>query len=188
MKVAIRIAIGILLCMSWHMAFPQDAKVIALSDKDAAQIKALYAQRDELNKKIDAALNDIRKNYLIVLEGDKDAGNYSVPESFDYDSLATISSGSISLCSAYDSYEEDKDTHYLRVIHHDCPTPPNTPPEKEDRPLPKMHYYRSGWGSGDFLFSTDYKYIVPKPTPPYNPNQWGGNCITLTGSSPILTN
>lgn len=45
--------------------------------------------------------------------------------------------------------------------------------------------YLSGWGSGEFLFSEDYKYIVPNPALPQSSgNLWNnGSCITLTNAS-----
>lgn len=57
--------------------YGQTAKVIQLSDKDAAERKSLEDQRSAIEQKIKDFDDSLRQRYTTVLESDKDASNYS---------------------------------------------------------------------------------------------------------------
>ena len=62
MKTIAILAVGIAVCLASHA---QTAKVIALSDADAAKVKSLYDQRADIDKQINDMHEQIRVKYTI---------------------------------------------------------------------------------------------------------------------------
>lgn len=100
--------------------FGQTAKVIALSPADAAEAKILYAQREALDKKIEALREKITRSYLV-----EDKVRYDSHVQFQYLVL------------------------------------------------------RSGWHS-DFLYSEDFRFIVPNTSSASGSLTICGNCCAST--------
>jgi len=113
-------------------ASAQDAKVIALSPAESAQIKSLHEQQKSIADKIEAFDQEIRMKYL--------------------------------------SAAKDEEGHTNTYSYHD-----------------KWIWVKSGWGSGQFRYSEDFKYIVPLVPmyPSSGGSGWGwGGCATIDTLTP----
>jgi hypothetical protein len=116
----------------------QTAKVIQLSPADAAEAKALHAQRDAINKKIDDLQKKITDKYLSVEK--PGSGNF-----LSY-------SGPVRLCMINAGCPPETPEEKKRTEEADKKW-------RESENL-KHHLERiPGWD--DFQFSEDFKFIVP---------------------------
>lgn len=119
----------------------QNAKVIQLSPADAAEAKSLYAQREALDKKIEALREKIQKRELWVNQFTSRTGEH----------YYTSCGAETSECS-----------------------------------------WLLGWPEGKFLYSEDFRFIVPNaPSPAGILNcglGCGSNWITTTPAIGTLTN
>lgn len=146
----------------------QTAKVIALSPADAAEVKALYAQRDAINKAIEDLHKKVADKYL--MEPKPGSGSWTT----------SITGSGFLLCTT-----------------NGCGPSPETAEEKKKREADYKKWQESekkathlerkeGWSL--FEFSEDFKFVVPvKVTYQATPSWIGGNNC-LVGSSTLTVN
>jgi hypothetical protein len=176
MKHAASILIFALACVP---ALAQTAKVIPLSQQDAAQRKSLEDQRAEIEQKIKDFDQRVRVQYTTVLEGDKDASNSSA----ETISFLTIGSGGLITygCGMTLSNDPAAEAAYEKCQH-------DLESRRAKNPPPKHKMYRIGWEHG-VIYTEDFKYIVPSPAPVDYANRstpWCGTVLTVNPATQHL--
>lgn len=116
----------------------QTAKVIALSPADSAEAKALYVQRDTINKKIEELQKKITDKYLSVEK----------PGPGMFGSGAT-NNGCVALFDG------------SGIPHPPCTKPTAAEKAAADKEYNSQHHLERIPGWDDFQFSEDFKFIVP---------------------------
>lgn len=153
----------------------QTAKVIALSPEDAKHAQELDARQKALTAETEAFHHSVVEKYLTT-KNEKDGGN----QYGGYLNLIT-SSGITSGCIAI--------LNGSGQVSSSCPEP--TAEEKakaaKDRAEAdaKRVWVLRGWGSGEYEYSTDWRYIVPlvPKTSGTVCGSWPyGGAVTLTSS------
>ena len=140
----------------------QDARVIQLKDTDAFTAQKVYDALRKAEKDRDEFEAFIKKTYLVVDEDDPDASHTSVSMYWTLGSSGTS-------CGVIDSFGFAK-----AVPCDDAPKSPRKP-----------KYYRAGWENG-FLFSRDFRFLVPKPAP-LTASPWHiPGCLTIAPTSTTL--
>lgn len=148
----------------------QTAKVIQLDPADAAQAKSLYAQQQEINKKLADFTEQMRIKYTTVDDKSQDRGNVIVASPITGITWGCFQSGSSLTFNGSGQMQKSKDDD---AAYAKC--------EKdlaaEQAKQPPLRYYRMGWSDG-FVYSEDFRFIVPAPyTPPSN--SWSNGCIQV---------
>lgn len=137
-------------------AFAQEGRVIQLEPQDAKEAKEIYNNMQKAEKAWADFQSTLREHYLTVSSDDPEKG-YSISlgsgvvitSTTGCFRTITISSGVVSpVCS---QLEEEAERDRLR--------------EQEK----KQKYTRSGW-EGEFIFSKDFKFILPAPLEFHNGN------------------
>lgn len=131
--------------------FAQDARVLQLSDNDSSIARAKYEALQKAQSEWDHFQEELKQKYLTVPKGDPDAGN-------------TILSGSITsfgtICPDQIVTLGSTQTVSAKEISN-CHVAQKAEEEKREAKNPTK-YQRAGWESG-FVFSKDFKFLVPKP-------------------------
>jgi len=133
-------------------ASAQSAKVVALSPEDTAQIKALYAAREEANKRLEDFRKKIQDKYI-----SEDKEGYPLTGTIAISNCVISINGSGALSTS--------------------PCAENKAKQPE-----KKHFYRalkSDWYRG-FELSSDFRYIVPAQEPAWHGNTIGNGCWPTT--------
>lgn len=135
--------------------YGQTAKVIQLSDKDAAERKSLEDQRAAIEQKIKDFDDSLRQRYTTVLESDKDASNYSADTTLF---LSAINLPSFSCTGSLGGDAAQQKREYDCLLAVDA--------ERAKTPQKPHLMYRQGWQYG-LVYSDDFKFIVPQEAPKY---------------------
>ncbi len=125
----------------------QEARVISLESKDTTVAREAWENLQHAQATWAHLQEVLRDKYTVVPEGDKDASN------------TVISSGLIgnsTSCGIFLNVNKDQTVSALTDIEK-C----RAEQGKYHKEHPSLTY-RRGWESG-FEFSSDFKYIVPKP-------------------------
>ena len=145
----------------------QDAKVIELKSTDAFSAQKVYDALRKAEKDRDEFEAFIKKTYLVVEEGDADKGSTIVGESGAW----TMGCNAIAFANQ-------------PIADYDKCKQAEAEWEKVHNPRPKYQYYRAGWENG-FVFSRDFRFLVPKPVPLVSP--WHiPSCLTIAPTSTTL--
>lgn len=163
--------------------------VVPLSPEDAARVKSVKEQVDAVNKLWENLQKEIGKKYLVVEKDSPDASDHSW-----YEDSSVFSPNSITWASSGSFLVMDGSGHIKSSDSDECRTPEeiaknkalHAKAEAEQKKAEEEQYARAkrihkGFDNEhDFIFSDDWKYLLPKPptTSPYNSNQW---YITPTG-------
>ena len=145
-------------------ALGQEARVIQIKSEDSVELKQKWEVLQVAQKSWDEANGRIKKDYIVVKEGDKDAGRQVL---FAYDlsgsKMAVYwTSGIIDGCNMLwaDSTKPrpQEDAKRCEEIQ-----------RKAEKNRASMLFYRNGWESG-FEFTPDFRFIVPRKPEPPKPN------------------
>jgi hypothetical protein len=156
--------------------FAQSALVIQLKPEDSARLATTIKAKVEAAKALEDEEDRIQRLYLVVDEGDPDAGNNTWTDPKEsglsigsgYGWVATIGTTTIKgpCASSWESVA------CLKVRLAEAQDKESA--GQKPAPRVKLKYYRSGWANG-FEPSKDFKFIVPKPAAVLTPaNSWYG--------------
>lgn len=141
--------IFVLALLIGSMCIAQSARVIALSDGDAANLKAKWDALKLAEKNWADAQEEVKAKYLTVPYQDPEAGyEYNPPTANGVSFASTTSS-----CWTYAENGRMVETE-------DCKKEQAAERERQK----KARYNRRGWEYG-FEFTGDFRYIVPKVAP-----------------------
>jgi len=139
----------------------QEAKVLPLKSDDSFEAKEAWYKLQDAQKEWDAVQSKVKEKYLLVPYGDKEAGN---------EILEPCSISNPCLSSSTNVFTLTGRTHQLSAVEEEAKAKREEQYRKEAEENRKTaHYQRKGWENG-FQFSSDFKYIVPKPAPVYENN------------------
>ena len=147
----------------------QSAKVIQLDPGDAAEAASLDAEMKALVARQEAFHKSVVEKYLVTK--DRRFGGYP----YESSNLLTAVDGLI-FCTIGSPCHE--------------PTPQEKAAAEKVRKEEeaKRRWIKMGWDYGEFVYSEDFKFIVPKPTTPISSFTIGGcNQYPLFGPANTLT-
>ncbi len=169
-------AILVLIVLVVAVSYAQEAKVISIERKDSEIAGEAWKNLQHAQKTWDHVQEVLRDKYTVVPEGDKDASNTVISSSLVGTNATIFCADQILSMSGTQLVSKEE----LAKCHGEQ--------EKERKARPPSMTYRRGWENG-FVFSSDFKYIVPKSPLPAPPNQWqymstpvsDGHCFKLEG-------
>ena len=155
----------------------QTARVIELKPEDAQMVKSACEKLDAAQKAYDDAVDRVRQEYTVVLEGDPDAGATWVADKDESGFLVGSGTTKWVTVGGYLTWRDDDPcTRSLESVA--CLTNRLRDAKaleaegKKPKPRIRGHYKRRGWENG-FEFTPDFRFIVPKPEPPLaQPGPW----------------
>lgn len=164
MRIATRLMSLVFVVLLSGALYAQSAKVIALSSEDAHSVRDLYAERDLLDKRMAEMQKHIEDKYLSDTKPGRGSNNMIIVG-------PSVTSGCPAIFSS-------------NGIGANCPS--ETATEKKAREerearekaedAKKTHLERKpGWGS--FIFSEDFRFIVPNQTPVPNSTCCSGSYL-----------
>ena len=143
MKLVVTLMSFVMLCAA------QTARVVPLADDDAVKLSEAYKKFYAAQKDYDELRKKLAEKYLVVPQGDADEGYYSANTfnmTVETTNVLDLNCSSALGCSSSSaSSSTGKSTKPTLTF--------------------KARYWRAGFGCGDYEFSTDFRFIVPKPTP-----------------------
>jgi hypothetical protein len=146
----------VVLLLAGYGVNSQEAKVIALDSWDADQAHGAYMRLLAARKDWDDAQDRIIERYLRVGYGDPEAGMEA------YSPVITNNGITWSLSDHITQKDLDKEVNRQK----------------------KASYHRKGWENG-FVFSGDFKFIVPKP-PGFVYDGIDGHCLATDAINNLI--
>jgi hypothetical protein len=173
----------------------QTAKVVQLSEADAAKVRSAHDALDKAQKAWDAVQQQIRDEYVSTVELVADYGkgnaatilvNYAVsaewspyPQKFECAAAGSViktdGMGNLMPSSFDPDCQLRKAKEATERLKHEADAEKARQAEKDRiAKLPKLKVYtvKDEWRSG-FEFSEDFRFIVPKLIVPRVDSQWG---------------
>lgn len=142
--------------------FAQEAKVIQLSPEDATKAQALADAVKKAKAEAEAFTEHIKTEYLVVDGTSSQAGSCSV-------NFLTVGYASTGTTTWTPMTASDGDKQVQDVTQHE------TSAQRKQRKAVER-WYRKGW-CGEFVYSDDFKFIVPTPYSNGSGNvTWTNNC------------